>query len=48
MTTVREAVTITEQVFGPTYPEEPPPVEHLEALAEDVLDRLRRRDGSGC
>jgi hypothetical protein len=38
--TAREAVAITEQVFGPTYPEEPPPVEHLEALAEDVLDRL--------
>ena len=38
VTTPTQAVAITEEVFGDTYPVEPPPVEYLEALAADVLD----------
>ncbi|WP_158373519.1 hypothetical protein [Cellulosimicrobium cellulans] len=41
ITTPGEAVAVTEQVFGPDYPGHAPPVEYLEALAEDVLTRLR-------
>lgn len=37
-----QAVRITEEVFGPEYPDDTPPVEYLHALAEDVLDRARR------
>jgi hypothetical protein len=40
-----QAVRITEEVFGPDYPDDTPPVEYLHALAEDVLDRLRRAAG---
>lgn len=40
VTDAEEAVAITEDVFGPTYPEDPPPVEYLKALAEDVLSRM--------
>lgn len=36
--TPAEAVAITDEVFGDTYPVERPPVEYLEALAADVLD----------
>ena len=39
--TTAEAVAVTEQVFGPGYPGLAPPVEYLEALAEDVLARVR-------
>lgn len=40
VTTPAEAVAITEDVFGDTYPVDPPPVEYLEALAADALDAL--------
>ncbi|QCB94777.1 hypothetical protein [Cellulomonas shaoxiangyii] len=38
ITTPAQAVAITDEVFGDTYPVERPPVEYLEALAADVLD----------
>ncbi|MCC2314874.1 hypothetical protein [Cellulomonas xiejunii] len=38
VSTPAQAVAITEDVFGDTYPVERPPVEYLEALAADVLD----------
>lgn len=41
LTTPQQAVAITDEVFGPTYPVDRPPLEYLEALATDVLDRLR-------
>jgi len=41
ITSPEEAVRITEDVFGPTYPVDPPPKEYLLALAVDVLDSLR-------
>lgn len=37
ITSPAQAVALTEEVFGSTYPVEPPPVEYLEALAADVL-----------
>lgn len=37
--TPREAVEITERVFGGGYPDTAPPLEYLELLAEDVLAR---------
>ena len=40
ITTPAQAVAITEEVFGDTYPVDRPPVEYLEALATDVLDAL--------
>jgi hypothetical protein len=40
ITRPEEAVAVTEDVFGSTFPEDPPPVEYLLALAEDVLGRL--------
>ncbi|MFC4615690.1 DUF6036 family nucleotidyltransferase [Cellulomonas algicola] len=35
-----QAVEITERVFGGGHPDSAPPLEYLELLAEDVLDRL--------
>jgi hypothetical protein len=43
VTSPRQAVEITERVFGGRYPDEPPPVEYLEALALDVLARIDGR-----
>ncbi|GIG20778.1 hypothetical protein Cch01nite_15020 [Cellulomonas chitinilytica] len=40
VTSPQQAVQVTEDVFGPTYPVDPPPVEYLLALATDVLDAL--------
>lgn len=37
ITSPEQAVAITEEVVGPGYPVERPPVEYLEALAADVL-----------
>lgn len=47
ITSARQAAELTEEVFGPTYPDAAPPVEHLHALAEDVLDRVRSRRDRG-
>lgn len=38
ITTPAQAAAITDDVFGDTYPVDRPPVDHLEALAADVLD----------
>lgn len=38
ITSPAQAVAVTEEVFGATYPVDRPPVEYLEALAADVLD----------
>jgi hypothetical protein len=40
ITSPEQAVAVTEDVFGPTYPVDPPPHEYLLALATDVLDAL--------
>ncbi|UZN03725.1 hypothetical protein [Cellulomonas sp. S1-8] len=40
ITSPAQAVAITDEVFGPTYPVERPPGEYLEALAADVLEGL--------
>jgi hypothetical protein len=41
ITSPQQAAALTEDVFGPTYPVDPPPVEYLHALATDVLAALR-------
>ncbi|MBD7919306.1 hypothetical protein H9657_13605 [Cellulomonas sp. Sa3CUA2] len=40
ITSPAQAVTMTEEVFGTTYPVDRPPVDYLEALAADVLDGM--------
>ena len=40
----QRAVEITERVFAGGYPETAPPLEYLELLAEDVLERMQRSD----